>query len=141
MTAYAPPLHWSPPPPLTEARLAQRPAPPSAEIRVGDDGRIHGVDGMLDQIAGALMRHAGPMIARDVMPAVREDPALQTRVGQAVGQAVGQEIRPYLLVGAGALALIAAVQFTRWYGQRQGGQGGQGGSARTSRSRSRTRRR
>lgn len=112
MTAYAP--AWQTPSPLS-------PPSPNPEIRVGDDGRIHGVDGMLDQIAGALMRHAGPMITRDVLPAVREDPALQTRVGQAVGQAVGQEIRPYFLVGAGALALIAAIQLGLWYGQRQAG--------------------
>ena len=114
MTAYAP-LEWTPPRPLTDYRPA---VPRSAEIRVGDDGRVHGVDGMLDQIAGALMKHAGPMITRDVLPAVRQDPALQTRVGQAVGQAVGQEVRPYLLVGAGALAIIAALQLARWYGQR-----------------------
>lgn len=88
---------------------------PSAEIRVGPNGYIHGVDGMLDQIAAALSRHAGPMIVRDVLPAVRADRQLQARVGAVVGQAIAQTLQPYLLVGAGALAILAAIQLGRWH--------------------------
>ena len=85
---------------------------------MGENGYIHGVDGMLDQIAGALARHAGPMLVRDVLPAVREDARLQARVGAAVGQAVTKEIRPYLLIGAGALGILAALEIGRWYAAR-----------------------
>lgn len=77
---------------------------------MGENGRIHGVDGMLDQIAAALMRHAGPAVRRDVLPAIREDRELQARVGSVVGDAIAKELRPYLLIGAGALVVIAGVQ-------------------------------
>jgi len=92
-----------------------RPAvPESARIRVGENGYIHGVDGMLDQVGSALMKHAGPMIVRDVLPAVRADPALQTRVGQAVGEAAASELAPWVALGAGALAIMAFVSVMRW---------------------------
>lgn len=93
--------------------------PPSAEIRVGDNGYIHGVDGMLDQIASALTRHAGPMLVRDVLPVVRQDHELQARVGGIVGDRIAKELQPYLLIGAGALAIIAAIQLARWHRQRR----------------------
>jgi hypothetical protein len=88
--------------------------PDSAQIRVGDRGYIHGIDGMLDQVAGALSRHAGPMIVRDVLPAVQKDHAMQIRFGTAVGQAVANEMQPWLILGAGALAVIATIQIVRW---------------------------
>ncbi len=88
--------------------------PASAEIRVGDRGYIHGIDGMLDQVAGALSRHAGPMIVRDVLPAVQKDHGMQMRIGTAVGQAVANEMQPWIILGAGALTVIAVLQIAQW---------------------------
>lgn len=101
--------------PSYASHVLQRPAvPESAQIRVGEGGYIHGVDGMLDQIGGALMKHAGPMIVRDVLPVVRSDQGLQTRIGAAVGEAAASELAPWVALGAGALAVIAVVQVIRW---------------------------
>lgn len=114
------PYAWTgqPEPPRAEP-LTPR-SPNGADIRVGKDGRIQGVDGMLDQIAGALSRHAGPMLVRDVLPAVREDTALQTRVGAAVGQAMASRLAPWIALGAGALGVLAVVHVVRWRRDRQG---------------------
>ena len=92
---------------------------------------------MLDQIAQALTRHAGPMLARDVLPIVqrdvalqgrvgqaagaamadrlKNDEALQTRVGQAAGTAMADSIKPWVIAGAAALTVIAAIQGYRLY--------------------------
>lgn len=113
------PSVWSAPLPVTAASLAP-PAPPRAEdIRVGKDGRIHGVDGMLDQIAQALTRHAGPMLARDVLPIVQRDEALQARVGQAAGVAMADTLKPWVIAGAAALGVLAAIEAYRFYAQRK----------------------
>lgn len=124
LTVYAvspAPPPWTPPAPLSAAPfIAPTPPPappPSAEIRVGENGRIHGVDGMFDQIASALARHAEPMFARlareDVLPAIRQDAALQQRMGSAAGEALGRQIQPYLLVGVGALSVLAGLALYR----------------------------
>ena len=94
-------------------------SPNGADIRVGPNGRVEGVDGMLDQIAAALSRHAGPMLVRDVLPAVREDAALQARVGAAVGQAMASRLAPWIALGAGALGVLAFVQVVRWRQERR----------------------
>ena len=101
----------------TAAPLA--PAVPLPEtIRVGKDGRIEGADGMLDQIAQALTRHAGPMLARDVLPIVQRDEALHTRVGQAAGDAMAAKLKPWVIAGASALAILAAIEGYRLYTER-----------------------
>ena len=112
------PSVWSPPLPVTGAPLAPL-AAPADDIRVGKDGRIHGVDGMLDQIAQALTRHAGPMLARDVLPIVQRDAALQTRVGQAAGVAMASTLKPWVIAGASALAVLAVIEGYRFYTQRK----------------------
>lgn len=128
------------PPAPAPAPLSPAPAPsprPEDTIRIGPDGRIQGVDGMLDQIAQALARHAGPMLARDVLPIVqrdqalqmrvgqsagaamadrlRDDAALQTRVGQAAGTVMADSIKPWVVAGASALVIVAAIQGYRLY--------------------------
>jgi hypothetical protein len=96
-----------------------RPSLPSnAEIRVGENGYIHGIDGMLDQIAGALARHAGPVFQKDILPAVRRDVELQERIGAIVGDEIASRLSPWLFIGAGALATIAVVEILRWNAER-----------------------
>ena len=114
------PTVWSPPAPVGAGPLAAPPVTASArveDIRVGKDGRIHGVDGMLDQIAQALTRHAGPMLALDVLPIVQRDEALQTRVGQAAGVAMADTLKPWVIAGVSALAVLAAIEGYRFYTQ------------------------
>ena len=105
----------------SDFRLQTSPSPPpSGDIRVGENGFVHGVDGMLDQIASALTRHAGPMLVRDVLPVVQSDQAMQARVGQAVGQAMSERFMPWIIVGTGALAILAGVEV--WRATRAGDQ-------------------
>ena len=104
--------------PLTTHPLVGQTVPtptiPSSDIRVGENGYIHGVDGMLDQIASALTRHAGPMLRRDVLPALQADTSMQTRVGQAAGAAMAQRLLPWIVAGVGALGIVAAVEILRY---------------------------
>jgi len=90
-----------------------------ADIRVGPNGRVEGVDGMLDQIAGALVKHARPVLLEDVLPAVRSDVQMQQRVGAAIGKTISDELRPWIVLGTlGSLAL-AAVGVAQWWGARK----------------------
>ena len=73
---------------------------------------------MLDQIAQALTRHAGPMLARDVLPIMQRDEALQARVGQAAGVAMADTLKPWVIAGASALAVLAVIEGYRFYTQR-----------------------
>lgn len=98
-------------------------APASAEIRVGENGYVHGVSGMLDQIASAVMRHAGPMLVRDVLPAVQQDEGLQRRVGQAAGTAIAEKYLPWVALGAASLTVLAAVEVMRWRERRSTARG------------------
>lgn len=96
--------------PLEQTLPPPSPAPPASDIRVGANGYVHGVDGMLDQIASALARHAGPMLVRDVLPTVQSDTAMQARIGQAAGTAIADRWRPWIILGASALGVLAIVQ-------------------------------
>lgn len=89
--------------------------PPSAEIRVGENGRIHGVDGMLDQIAGALVKHARPMLLEDVLPVVRSDVQMQQRIGAAIGKTMADELRPWIVIGTVASIALTAVGVAQWW--------------------------
>lgn len=121
----------------TGAETAAAPAPitpraPNApDIRVGPNGHIQGVDGMLDQIASALTRHAGPMLVRDVLPAVQSDVAMQERMGAAAGQAMADKILPWVTLGAGALGVLALVQLLKWRSESRSARQRVSGSART----------
>lgn len=68
-----------------------------APIVVRSDGSIAGIDGMLDQIGGALVRQ----FRTELWPVVRADTQLQ----QTVGSAAGRELAKPLW----ALAIIAGV--------------------------------
>ena len=93
------------------------PAPP-ADIRVGDNGYIHGVDGMLDQIASALTRHAVPALREQILPVIQADQTMQARVGQAAGSAMAQRLLPWIVVGVSAVGVLAAVEVMRYRRER-----------------------
>ncbi len=69
------------------------PTPPSAQIRVGENGYVHGIDGMLHQIAGAFVKEA--------MPTLQRDKAMQITIGQAAGSKIAEPVW--------WLAIIAAI--------------------------------
>ena len=103
-----------PPEPANLAAIPSAP-PPSAEIRVGENGRIHGVDGMLDQIAGALVKHARPVLLEDVLPVVRSDVQMQQRIGAAIGKSMADELRPWIVIGTVASIALTAVGVAQWW--------------------------
>lgn len=76
--------------------------PPTADVRVGENGYIHGIDGMLDQISGALVRQALPIIQRD------KD--LQVTVGGAIGTSAGRVLAQPLWIIAGIAAVYVGWQ-------------------------------
>lgn len=86
--------------PAGQAQVPQTASAP--EVSVGPDGRVSGIDGMLDQVAQSLVRQA--------YPAFREDHATQRRVGAAAGRAAADSLRPWIVLGSVALAAIAVHQ-------------------------------
>ena len=122
-----PPLAGPPGRPLYQTRSSYAPRQMTRigqlagapEIKVASDGRIEGVDGMLDQVASALMKHAGPMIRSDVLPVVQRDEVMQARVGQAMGNAVADRMMPWVILGTTALGVMALVGVMRWEKQRE----------------------
>lgn len=77
------------------------------DIRFDQQGRMVGVDGLLDQIAAAAARQATPLLRDVALPALQRDRELQRTVGIAIGTGLGQQIKPVLWVAAGLLGLIA----------------------------------
>jgi hypothetical protein len=87
---------------------------PTADVQVGPDGRIVGVDGMLHQIAAALAIQAIPVIRQEILPVLQHDRQTQKQVGDAIGNAIGRQLKPYAVVGAGALTVIAVIQVCKY---------------------------
>jgi len=77
-------------------------APP---VAVAPDGRITGIDGMLDQVAAALVGQARTQL----LPTFQQDTALQHRIGEAIGRGFARQAAPALWLAAGALAVVAVV--------------------------------
>lgn len=102
----------------TPAPVPPPTTPTSPEIRVDGNGQVQGIDGMLDQVARALMRNAGPVFRQDVLPALQEDTRMQTRIGQAVGSEIANRWRPWIIIGAGALGTLAVVEILRFFQER-----------------------
>lgn len=73
------------------------------------DGRIPGIDGMLDQVAAAVARQAAPVIRTELLPVVLADRELQRTVGSAAGKAFAQAVWPWLALGSVSLASLAAM--------------------------------
>lgn len=87
-----------------------------ANIGLAEDGRIRGIDGMLDQVAGAAMRQA----RIELWPAWQADTAMQRTVGDAVGRGIGRgaadALAPWVAIGATSLAVgAAALVFRAWH--------------------------
>lgn len=88
-------------------------AAPTSAIGVAADGRITGIDGMLDQVAGALVRQATPVVKTQILPALQQDKALQGTVGTAAGVAMADQLRPWVILGAVSLVAIAGTMLYR----------------------------
>lgn len=72
-------------------------APSSPPITVDSNGYIHGIDGMLDQISGALLRQA----RTEILPTLQNDRALQTTIGRAAGKALAKPL--WVIAGIAAV--------------------------------------
>jgi hypothetical protein len=95
------------PHPLRAAGVPDAPAAPelpaSTTPTVAADGRVLGVDGLLDQISGSVARQ----FREELWPEIRSDRELQRTVGYAVGHGAGRELRPAATVAAAALSVGA----------------------------------
>jgi hypothetical protein len=93
-------------------------AVPNSQLRFGPDGRIQGLDGVLNQIFESLGKQVTPLVVDKVVPILQRDRELQKTVGAAAGRAAAQELKPYLfLMGAGltGIALVMAYSSYKKY--------------------------
>lgn len=86
-----------------------------ARMALGADGRIAGLDGVLDQIGEALSRQVTPLVRDNVLPFIQRDKAMQREVGAAAGRAAANALKPILwtAVGLGALAIYLSYRSRR----------------------------
>lgn len=92
---------------------ATDPAATTPHIAFAPDGSITGVDGLLNQIAGALARQAVPLIRTELLPALEQNTAIQDRIGAAAGREAVRELKPYLWTVTGAVVLAVGVYLYR----------------------------
>ncbi len=76
-------------------------------------GRIPGIDGMLDQVAGAVVRQAVPALRDQILPVLQNDRALQRTVGRAAGEALAQKLWPFAFVTTAAAVIASACYVVR----------------------------
>ncbi len=94
---------------------APAPTTTAADIQLGSDGRLSGIDGVLDQILSSIVRNARPLITDDILPVLQRDKELQREIGAAAGNAAAARIAPALWLIGGALALGAiALAYQAW---------------------------
>lgn len=86
---------------------------PVADVEMDETGRIHGIDGMLSQIAAAIAREAAPVIRTEILPVLQRDRVSQRTIGAAAGLAAAKKLAPYAFFTTLALAVIAGVQVVR----------------------------
>lgn len=101
--------------PATTAPAATTPttpaAPASPAVQFTSDGRIAGIDGVLNQIAEAVSRQVVPIVRDTALPILQRDKELQRTIGDAAGRGAVKQLRPFLWIIAGSIALIA---YTYW---------------------------
>lgn len=106
---------------VTPAPITPTPGPPS-DVRIGPDGRITGINGILDQIAEAAARQVGPLIQQvvppilrnDVLPILQRDKEMQREIGMAVGTAAARELKPWIILIGVSLGVMAGVQVAKY---------------------------
>lgn len=79
------------------------PEPTLPDIRFNPDGSITGIEGLLNQIAGALGKNLMPILRQDLIPVLQEDPHMQKRIGQAIGK---QLAMPLWVLTGGVLVYL-----------------------------------
>jgi len=92
---------------LTVPTSAPTPIQMTREIQFDKNGRLVGVDGVLDQVSAALGRQAEPILRNTILPTLRADRELQRTVGAAAGKALARELKPFFFVITGAVLFIA----------------------------------
>jgi hypothetical protein len=80
------------------------------------DGRIAGIDGVLDQIAGAVTRQVVPVLQNTVLPILQRDKEMQRTIGEGIGRGAVKALRPILWIIAGSVAVIA---YAYWQSTKQ----------------------
>jgi len=98
---------------------ASPPRSPVADVEMDDTGHIQGIDGMLDQIAGALARQAAPIIRQEILPTLQRDRAMQRTIGAAAGAAAARKLMLPAVVLSLAAVAIAGVQVKRYLDDRE----------------------
>lgn len=70
------------------------------DLSVMPDGRISGIDGMLDQISGSLAKQVVPLLRTEILPILQNDLRLQATIGAAVGREVARPLWALVAIAA-----------------------------------------
>jgi hypothetical protein len=81
-------------------------ADPAQTGQIGPDGRIAGIDGVLDQITEAIGRQIVPILQQSVLPVLQRDKELQREVGAAAGAAAARTLLWPAYIAAGSLVVL-----------------------------------
>lgn len=106
---------------------APPPAPEAPPVAIGSDGRLSGINGILDQIAEAAARQVVPIIQQtvppilrnDVLPILQRDKEMQKTIGTAAGIASAKELKPWVILIGLSLGVIAGVQVAKYVRSRR----------------------
>lgn len=95
--------------PTITTDVATAPPPPTPPIEFTPEGHLQGIEGVLDQVMGAVTRAVAPMVQEQIYPMIQRDKELQREIGAAAGYAIARKLRAPVWIAAGALAVIAGV--------------------------------
>lgn len=73
-----------------------------SNIALRSNGSISGIDGMLDQVAGAVTKQ----VRAQILPVVQQDRELQRNLARGLGEGLGDKLSPAAMVAAAGLLLI-----------------------------------
>lgn len=74
-----------------------------SNIALRDNGSISGIDGMLNQVAGAVTRQ----VREQILPVVQNDRDMQRNLARGLGEGIGDKLSPAAMVAATALLVLA----------------------------------
>lgn len=79
-----------------------------SQMAMQSDGRIMGIDGMLDQVTDAMTRQ----VKTHILPVVQSDERLQRNLARGLGEGLGDKVKtPLMVVGIAALVFAGAYAY------------------------------
>lgn len=83
-----------------------------SSIALRSNGSISGIDGMLDQVAGAVAKQ----VRTHILPVVQQDRELQRNLARGLGEGLGDKLSPAATVAAVGLLLLGGCYAYKTFG-------------------------